>query len=268
MSNEDTKPDFVLKHRITGAAFLLFFGALLLPWLLGAPGGQKVATPTDKQSAEALLQDKADQAAETLKQQRLSEDERVYISKITPLDAQRSNSSNQAKPFVPDPGSKTGAKASTDTKKKPVVQSVSKAKSKPVGKKITTSVNRSAKTPTPKKSNDAVTKSIGSSANVTKSTAEKTQKDNVVAAENKPKIDVGWMVQVGVFTDKRGANRVVTDLRDKGFSPSTSIVDTNQGKNTGTRIWLGPFAQRVDAAKAKNNLTDKTGEAGFIRSYP
>ena len=88
MSNEDTKPDFVLKHRITGAAFLLFFGALLLPWLLGAPGGQKVATPTDKQSAEALLQDKADQAAETLKKQRLSEDERVYISKITPLDAQ------------------------------------------------------------------------------------------------------------------------------------------------------------------------------------
>ena len=248
MSNEDTKPDFVLKHRITGAAFLLFFGALLLPWLLGAPGGQKVATPTDKQSAEALLQDKADQAAETLKQQRLSEDERVYISKITPLDAQRSNSSNQAKPLVPDPGSKTGSKASVDTKKKPVVQSVSKAKPKPVGKKITTSVNRSA--------------------NVTKSTAEKTQKDNVVAAENKPKIDVGWMVQVGVFTDKRGANRVVTDLRDKGFSPSTSIVDTNQGKNTGTRIWLGPFAQRVDAAKAKNNLTDKTGEAGFIRSYP
>ena len=29
--------EFILKHRVAGAAFLLFFGALFLPWLLGPP---------------------------------------------------------------------------------------------------------------------------------------------------------------------------------------------------------------------------------------
>jgi cell division septation protein DedD len=81
-------------------------------------------------------------------------------------------------------------------------------------------------------------------------------------------VEVGWVVQVGVFTDKKGAARVVQDLQSKGFKPSTSIVDTNQGKATGARIWLGPYSQRIDAAKAKTELTNRTGEAGFIRAYP
>jgi cell division septation protein DedD len=81
-------------------------------------------------------------------------------------------------------------------------------------------------------------------------------------------VKVGWIVQVGVFIEQAGAERVVQDLRSKGFNPSTSIVDTNRGKDTGTRIWLGPFEQRVAAAKAKTRLKNETGEAGFIRAYP
>ena len=82
------------------------------------------------------------------------------------------------------------------------------------------------------------------------------------------KVDVGWVVQVGVFTDKKGAAKVVEDLKLKGFIPSTTIVDTNLGKETGTRVWLGPFAQRVDAAKSITSLKEKTGSDAFIRAYP
>ena len=45
IDNDDN--DFVLKHRIAGAAFLLFFGALVLPWLLGAPSDAKKIEPKD-----------------------------------------------------------------------------------------------------------------------------------------------------------------------------------------------------------------------------
>ena len=83
-----------------------------------------------------------------------------------------------------------------------------------------------------------------------------------------PSVDIGWVVQVGVFTDSKGAAKVVSDLKSKGFDPSTTIVDTNMGKATGTRVWLGPYAQRVDAAKSKTSLKDRTGGDGFIRAYP
>ena len=49
MSNTPTDiddNDFVLKHRIAGAAFLLFFGALVLPWLLGPPSEAEAVSYT------------------------------------------------------------------------------------------------------------------------------------------------------------------------------------------------------------------------------
>ena len=92
--------------------------------------------------------------------------------------------------------------------------------------------------------------------------------DGTSSSEPAAIIERGWAVQVGVFTDSNGAKRVVEDLRAKGFAPKTTIVDTNKGKATGTRVWLGPYESRVSAAKAKANLTEKTGESGFIRAYP
>ena len=81
-------------------------------------------------------------------------------------------------------------------------------------------------------------------------------------------ITSGWVVQVGMFVDKKKANNVFRELGEKGFKPSTSVVDTNLGLKTGTRVWLGPFKERQEAVDMKSKLADKTGTSGFIRAYP
>mgnify|MGYP006089559635 CR=1 FL=1 len=247
-STQSGEVSFVLKHRIVGAGTLLFFGALVLPWLLGAP------TEAVKLSDGLLIQaeqisgviEQSDQQAVERKNS-MPEQEQIYISKITPLDGdivnESSNSSNSAAKSPSASDRMAGKNKSND--------------SQATLQKVGNSSGSAGKLKEDSSKPPAASRGAGSG--ITKDASP------VTAA---PKVDVGWVVQIGVFTDKRGATKVVDDLRGKGFNPSSSIVDTNRGKATGTRIWLGPFAQRVGAAKAKSLLTTKTGETGFIRAYP
>lgn len=259
-------PDFVLKHRITGAAVLLFFGALVLPWILGAPGGADAVADTASapsisensgQNAEAVgAGNSVANLAQALAEETVQVEEQVYISRITPLDAD----SETSEPVSSTPSEPTQASTVTASSSDVVEPAqAEKQASSAVG--VSTTANRQqspAPTVAAKKSETQPTPTKNSDA----------ARPSVRPTPQAPEVDVGWVVQVGVFTDQRGAKRVVEDLRSKGFTPSTTIVDTNRGKATGTRIWLGPYAQRVDAAKAKSELTEKTGEAGFIRAYP
>ena len=274
--------NFVLKHRIAGAGFLLFFGALVLPWLLGPPSeaiklsedtlvvAQQISGVIDKSSQEGVAQKNP-----------IPQQEQVYISKITPLDrganAQSSNSTNGAtkKLLLKDKsGGKEKLNDSQAVQQKSENKTSASIKLKQGSTKLAEGSSKLAEGSS--KSAEGSSKLAEGSSKL----AEGSSKSEAAGSGNQvstkaplqvpapTKVDVGWVVQVGVFTDKRGAAKVVDDLRDKGFNPSTSIVDTNRGKATGTRIWLGPYAQRVEAAKSKTLLTSKTGEAGFIRAYP
>ena len=79
-------------------------------------------------------------------------------------------------------------------------------------------------------------------------------------------LERGWMVRVGTFTDKSNVERVMKDLKDKGFTPSSTPTRTASG--TATRVWLGPYAQRVEAARVRSRLEQGTGEPGLITAYP
>lgn len=269
-SRASDTPDFVLKHRITGAAVLLFFGALVLPWILGAPGGAdavadtaSVPSSSDEAAANADVSgvnNSVANLAQALAEETAQVEEQVYISRITPLDAEAESSAL---------GANTPAASSSSPTSSPTTSSSSTAK----GSGDAPAATQNTVKTTPDSSGANTSKSQQSAAptvmpKVADTKAAPTRAETVRPAPKAPAVDVGWVVQVGVFTDQRGAKRVVEDLRSKGFSPSTTIVDTNRGKATGTRIWLGPYAQRVDAAKAKSELTEKTGEAGFIRAYP
>ena len=81
--------DFVLKHRIAGAAFLLFFGALVLPWLLGPPSDAKKSESVNDTVTE--IHEKEEFSAEDLENEVLKQlqdevvkDQKVYVSKVTP----------------------------------------------------------------------------------------------------------------------------------------------------------------------------------------
>ncbi|MFT5138276.1 MAG: cell division septation protein DedD [Arenicella sp.] len=266
-STQTGEVDFVLKHRIVGAGFLLFFGALVLPWLLGPPSEAfKLSNglSSDAKQIRSVVDKTGQLAVEQINP--APEQDQIYISKITPLDggadAKSSSPANEPSKNLPA----RDKSASIDTPKD----------SQATQRKTDNKTSSSEK---PKESSTKSADGSSKSADGSSESAEDSLKPSVVKrdpvsakaaspAPSMPKVDVGWVVQVGVFTDKRGAAKVVDDLRGKGFTPSTSIVDTNRGKATGTRIWLGPYAQRVEAAKAKSQLTSKTGEAGFIRAYP
>lgn len=261
-STQSGEVNFVLKHRIVGAGTLLFFGALVLPWLLGPPteaAKSSYGLSTHAEQISGVIEQSDQQAIE--QKNSIPEEEQIYISKITPLDgdidAQSSNSSNSAVKSPPVSDKIAGKNKSSD----------SQATLQKVQNKLGSSGELKGGSLNLAEGSSSLAEGSSKPPVATKGAGSGIVKDaSPVAAA--PKVDVGWVVQIGVFTDKRGAAKVVGDLRDKGFNPSTSIVDTNRGKATGTRVWLGPYAQRVDAAKAKSLLTNKTGEAGFIRAYP
>lgn len=230
----DTKNDidFVLKHRIVGAAFLLFFGALFVPWILGPPSVAVKVKPDAIQVAGEQISSSEieDELLEALQDEQADDEEQVYVSKITPLDV----------PTQPDSAKPTAAENAKQSSTERTAERTS------LPQVVETQAQKIPQ--------------------VVASPAQSQSESNPPSV--KDKVDVGWAVQVGIYTSTVGVNKVVADLRVKGFQPATTVVDTNQGKGTGTRVWLGPFAQRVDAAKAKAMLTEKTGEAGFIRIYP
>ncbi|MBX2848490.1 MAG: SPOR domain-containing protein [Acidiferrobacterales bacterium] len=238
----ENEADFVLKHRIAGAAFLIFFGVLILPWLLSAPSQSVQA------NAEALNQEVSEMSQDDIEQELLAaienekiveQDLEIYVSRITPLDAQ----AEEPRVASPSEAAQESSEASVEE------EGATTEPAEEVEPEIVETAIVEPKVEEPKEQ-----------------TPE--PKQETVATQPANSVEVGWVVQVGVFTDSKGAAKVVADLKSKGFAPSTTIVDTNLGKATGTRVWLGPYAQRVEAAKSKTTLKDKTGGDGFIRAYP
>lgn len=76
----------------------------------------------------------------------------------------------------------------------------------------------------------------------------------------------GWIVQVGTFTKSGNVEKLVAELEEIGFKPSTTDVSTSSGD--ATRVWVGPFETRVEAARVKTRLTQRTGSEGLIVAYP
>lgn len=288
--------DFVLKHRVVGAGVLLLFGALVLPWLLGPPSQASklpdnaeigVNNLADFSSGENSTKAGAgsngsnnieDELLAAIEAEDIETEERVYISKITPLNNGRSATvSRQSSDSVatqPNPKKALEKKVASNTSNKTSVPN--KKREKAVVKKldqkiaqVTPSVNGTTTTRVPTQVPKTVPTQVPATVQTQVPATIQTQVPTTVQTQVPvPTVEFGWVVQVGVFTDKNGADKVVKDLQSKGFTPSITVVDTNRGKGTGTRVWLGPFAQRVDAAKTKTRLTEKTGEPGFIRAFP
>lgn len=266
------QPEFNLKHRVTGAAVLLFFGAAVLPWLLGPPSDANKAMPE-------ILTAEASEVSEEIQGAELSIDgadvinveETVYVSKITPLDkgkqaalekvvtqdnravvTQASKDDAKAKEALAAERAKTDAKIKRDQELKAV-------------KELELKQEQVAKDDLQKKQEADAAAQLKA-----KLAKEQLAKEQSLKSDNKnaTTVDVGWIVQVGLFTEKDRAIAFVSELKNKGFTASSNVVDTNRGKNTGTRVWLGPFARKANAANEVKRLKAKAGKDGFIRSYP
>ena len=78
------------------------------------------------------------------------------------------------------------------------------------------------------------------------------------------KIEDGWMVQVGTFTNTQNALRLRDKLKGLGHSVHTDSV-TISGKKA-LRLRVGPFADRAKADKAQAQIRKETGLAGVVQS--
>ncbi len=289
--NTTTEPEetaeFDLKHRVTGAAVLLFLGALVFPWLLGPPSeaskleAAKEVSVTSEVEAANIITDIGDSRLASATN---DIEETVYISKITPLDAKGNSglidAANQA------------AQSALDSKTKADVEPDAEAVLQELVKEANSSIDNTAEDKSSKEV-AAKEKVVSASAVTTEDAAKQEQAkrekelQQALAAETQSqkaqelsiakvepakvepaRIDVGWVVQVGLFTEKSRAIALTSELKNKGFSASSSVVDTNRGKNTGTRVWLGPFTKRSSAIAEQKRLKSKAGKEGFIRVYP
>ena len=84
--------------------------------------------------------------------------------------------------------------------------------------------------------------------------------------EKKASAEPGWVVRVGTFAKDDNTKRVMERLRQAGFDPSATKVKTDKGSVT--RVWIGPYAQRVEAARMRNRVKQVTGGDAFIAAYP
>ncbi len=79
-------------------------------------------------------------------------------------------------------------------------------------------------------------------------------------------LDRGWVVRIGTYSQADNAKRVMETLQRRGFKPSSGSVKTKSG--VATRVWVGPYAQRVEAARARTRIERATGEKGMITAFP
>lgn len=282
-SEPQQNAEFDLKHRITGAAVLLFFGVLVLPWLLGPPSeASKVEVAKPLQISSEV------EVADIVNSVNGSEpspvddniEETVYISKITPLDAKGNSelvkaannaaaSTNMRQREQDDPNALAEIvreqraaleKAASET-------DASITANEQDEESDTRKIDAGADDQLYAKREQELQAALALELNAQQQA--KAEKNRSSANGNTTNtIGVGWIVQVGLFTDKSRAIALISELKNRGFSASSSVVDTNRGKKTGTRVWLGPFDKRVAAINEQNRLKSKAGKEGFIRVYP
>jgi len=106
----------------------------------------------------------------------------------------------------------------------------------------------------------------GQAGSAASSSTEGASGEDSSAVDATQTIDRGWIVQVGTFKNADNVAKLVAQLEQGGFSTSTSEVDTSAGM--ATRVWVGPYETRVEAARNKTRVKQQTGTEGLIVAYP
>lgn len=77
---------------------------------------------------------------------------------------------------------------------------------------------------------------------------------------------VGWVVQLGAFSNAAEANALRERMRAAGFSAFVEQVPTDHGSLS--RVRVGPVASREAAEQLKAQLAARTGSSGMVRQHP
>ncbi|MGA8261777.1 MAG: SPOR domain-containing protein [Arenicellales bacterium] len=231
MPGRNRNEAFVLKHRLTGAAVLIGFAVIVLPLLLGAPG---------------------DGGGDQAPGAPADSDTTVFHSNITPIGGATPNARLQSATQGDDNTAKA-ADGQTSTGKEQETRTASAEDTTPPATKTATAKDDSS---------DAESKPDDKAGS---RSGEKTQ-GSPAAGTHAKSVERGWIVQVGVFKNPDNVKKLVAKLQGSGIDSSTTGVDTSEGQ--ATRVWVGPFETRVEAARTQVRIKRHTGSEGLIVAYP
>lgn len=85
-------------------------------------------------------------------------------------------------------------------------------------------------------------------------------------AKTAPKVEHGWVVQVGTFANVTNAERLEAKLRQEGHAVRTERVTLDAGK--AVRLQVGPFRDKALAIKAQTRIQKDIGVQGVVLAYP
>lgn len=228
---------FVLKHRLAGAAVLIGFAVIVLPLLLGGPG--------DDGSG-------ADQAAAPGESET-----RVFRSNITPIGGET-------------PDSRTGDGGDLERSVGQLLESAAPPPGdiEPAGDAPADNADTDDDGQQKAAESGQPDEVAGDGSRVAPGDGEDGASESSGSGESAAprEVERGWIVQVGTFTKSGNVEKLVAELEEIGFKPSTTDVSTSSGD--ATRVWVGPFETRVEAARVKTRLTQRTGSEGLIVAYP
>lgn len=250
------QPQFSLKHRLIGAAILISFGVLILPWMLGSYSSEpdividlnpekeakpsSIASLATKAASATSATSKIGKEAESDGGEEKSSDPevKVFVSRVQPLQPSEDTGKNSQSIKAPVNKDNTKKPKKTDTKK---VTEKKTVEQKVVNKKPTKSTDKVAKQT---KTNE--TKAKPSSTNIS--------------------IERGYIVSIGVFGDVKNVDKMIVDLKSKKFEPIVQKEKLNN-KNV-SRIYMGPFSTRAEAGKIKLRLAEKGIAKTLIKEFP
>lgn len=251
--------DFNMKHRLTGAGLIISFGVILLPWLLGSYSISADGDAIIQNNLAQKVDENNSKPADTSIPINDGEEIKVFVSKIKPVDskgrqiyeAQKSEAKKTDVTNTAKDTAKPGAATSVEKVKETLKSSLDKKIGTEKTKKVASEVKEKVKA-----------KEV---AKVSTVTTPKTTAPKKVAAKTND-VEQGYIVSVGVYLKRDGAQRVIDDLQKKGFKPSSS--ESKSSKGLATRVWLGPFSTRAAAGKERSKLEQIIGEKGWIIRYP
>lgn len=222
--------DFSMKKRLVGAAILISFAVLILPWLLGSYDNNGVEKKTDVapglNTEEVSDLDNVVERSPNKQIVQADDDKSVFISRVQPIDASGS--------------AKTSVIAESKALKNDKIKSSPKKDLK-INKVAEKKVSKSVKKPLQ-------------------------QKKGVVKESASKSVVRGYIVSVGIFGDSKNANKLVAKLKSQNFSPVTR-QEKFKNKEV-TRVYMGPFTTRSQAGKIKLRLFEEQKVPSLLKEFP
>jgi len=229
------------RHRLTGAVVLILLAIILLPMLLSK-------SPDDQ-----------GQEAEPVVMEVTKEGKKVFVSRISSVDPAKPAAVPEAK----KPAEKVSSSEDKKTDKVEKSDQDSSALFKPMSHTTATKTSSAKSTATKAKSGTASSSKPAVKKTTTKSsTSTSTSKSTVSKKSTTAAASGGWILQVGVFSQSANADKKVSELKKKGFNAKSGKVKTSKG--VATKVWIGPFKDRVSAEKMQDRLQHKTRQRGMV----